>query len=257
LKLLVPPLLSFFFSVLAIYVISNRALERECASGRASALNNMDFPILFQSILGYPSFGPVSSLAKDPILPPTPDNGQFLQNAADAVATVDSQPPDRLPQSDPTSIRKRAAVSPTMTGRRRNLKARKGKLFVCPLYRFDPNRFGGPGGCADWCTPEIHRLFADHLKKHIHAGDITESLRLELKNAQFTGRGPEKAIRRWRGAYDVLCEELKLASKAQSEAIDPYYDPDTELVMGERDYSLITTNHVRFRCTMPVVRTPS
>jgi len=32
--------------------------------------------------------------------------------------------------------------------------------FTCPLYKRNPSKFGGPRGCADWCTLEIHRLYS-------------------------------------------------------------------------------------------------
>jgi hypothetical protein len=32
--------------------------------------------------------------------------------------------------------------------------------FACPLYKRNPSDFGGPRGCADWCTLEIHRLYS-------------------------------------------------------------------------------------------------
>jgi hypothetical protein len=32
--------------------------------------------------------------------------------------------------------------------------------FACPLYKRNPSKFGGPRGCADWCTSEIHRLYS-------------------------------------------------------------------------------------------------
>jgi hypothetical protein len=32
--------------------------------------------------------------------------------------------------------------------------------FACPFYKHNPSEFGGPGGCADWHTREIHRLYS-------------------------------------------------------------------------------------------------
>jgi hypothetical protein len=37
---------------------------------------------------------------------------------------------------------------------------RETPAFACPLYKHNPSRFGGPRGCADWCTFEIHRLYS-------------------------------------------------------------------------------------------------
>jgi hypothetical protein len=49
--------------------------------------------------------------------------------------------------------------------RPRNLKRPENAIqetpaFACPLYKHNPSRFGGPRGCADWCTLEIHRLYS-------------------------------------------------------------------------------------------------
>ena len=55
---------------------------------------------------------------------------------------------------------------PTSSSKRpRTLKRLKNAVqetpgFACPLYKHNPSKFGGPRGCADWCTLEIHRLFS-------------------------------------------------------------------------------------------------
>ena len=55
---------------------------------------------------------------------------------------------------------------PTSSSKRpRTLKRPKNAVqetpgFACPLYKHNPSKFGGPRGCADWCTLEIHRLYS-------------------------------------------------------------------------------------------------
>ena len=45
-------------------------------------------------------------------------------------------------------------------------RPRRSRVFIsdtpvaCPLYKMDPLVYGGPRGCADWCTNQIHRVFA-------------------------------------------------------------------------------------------------
>lgn len=55
---------------------------------------------------------------------------------------------------------------PTSSSKKpRTLKRAKNAIretpgFACPLYKRNPSKFGGPRGCADWCTLEIHRLYS-------------------------------------------------------------------------------------------------
>jgi hypothetical protein len=54
-------------------------------------------------------------------------------------------------------------TSPSKTPRplkRPRNAVRETPAFACPLYKHNPSRFGGPRGCADWCTLEIHRLYS-------------------------------------------------------------------------------------------------
>lgn len=45
-------------------------------------------------------------------------------------------------------------------------KARQRRVFrlqqplACPFYKHNRQLYGGPRGCADWCTHEIHRMFS-------------------------------------------------------------------------------------------------
>lgn len=43
---------------------------------------------------------------------------------------------------------------------RRDPASRAERQFVCPLFRINPQNYGGLGGCAAWATPEIHRLYS-------------------------------------------------------------------------------------------------
>jgi hypothetical protein len=59
-----------------------------------------------------------------------------------------------------------AAQNDVLTGSLSGAKTRRPRPIksdlplACPLYKHDPGRYGGPRGCADWCTLEIHRLFS-------------------------------------------------------------------------------------------------
>ena len=46
------------------------------------------------------------------------------------------------------------------TPKRPKNAVREAPAFTCPLYKRNPSKFGGPRGCADWCTLEIHRLYS-------------------------------------------------------------------------------------------------
>jgi hypothetical protein len=53
-----------------------------------------------------------------------------------------------------------AAGSSSGKKARRAQAIKSDRPLACPLYKHDPGRYGGPGGCADWTTLEIHRLFS-------------------------------------------------------------------------------------------------
>ena len=74
--------------------------------------------------------------------------------------------PQLLPE--PTRKRRIEGVDESGTGsskpprssKRLKNVVRKSPAFACPLYKHSPSRFGGPRGCANWCTFEIHRLYS-------------------------------------------------------------------------------------------------
>jgi hypothetical protein len=61
---------------------------------------------------------------------------------------------------------------PPRSFKRPKRAVRESPAFACPLYKHSPSRFGGPRGCADWCTFEIHRLYsvrqAYYFNSYIH-----------------------------------------------------------------------------------------
>jgi hypothetical protein len=119
-----------------------------------------------------------ASPAPEPLMPDWPRPLSRCDSSNDSVAQ-----PRLLPE--PTRKRRIECVGepgagslpassskPLRSFKRPKNAVRETPAFACPLYKHSPSRFGGPRGCADWCTIEIHRLYSvrqpDYVNNHIH-----------------------------------------------------------------------------------------
>ncbi len=123
--------------------------------------------------------------------------------------------------------------------RRRDPALRAQLQFACPLYTLSPMKYGGPGGCAQWCTSQIHRLYCDHLKMHVDRGHIPQELFVHVKSQKIPlkknegSRSDEHATlkesrdkQRWIDTWRAL-QKVEYAERTEmipaSEMPCPYY----------------------------------
>src|SRR5271156_5945563 len=46
--------------------------------------------------------------------------------------------------------------------KRRKIAEQDTRNFACPFFKYDPYKFG-PMGCAEWRTPDVHRVYSVRL----------------------------------------------------------------------------------------------
>ncbi|MCJ1399717.1 hypothetical protein MMC11_002919 [Xylographa trunciseda] len=156
------------------------------------------------------------------------------------------------PSEPPTKRERSPGKSPEpgqASGIRKNNKKLKAQVsntndlyFACPLFKLDPNKYGGKDGCTCYVKKDIgsmlrHHVIETHRNLNKQTGDIDDAVFESLKNINVKNTKLDKQQRAeetWRKAYEIL------AQASASEVIkipSPYY----ESIVYLGDHAIILT----------------
>ncbi|KAL9114780.1 MAG: hypothetical protein Q9227_001460 [Pyrenula ochraceoflavens] len=135
---------------------------------------------------------------------------------------IESENSDDLDSAGGTG--RRGGGRGTKKGASNESERRDCRRVACWFYRYDPVKFRN---CKKCRPKDIHRLYCDHLKKHVKDGDMDEVLLQELKMQKGRSHGlskDERVEQRWKETYvrlfNIPINEIHLIPKCWADEAD-------------------------------------